>query len=367
MYAVNNLRKNLPYAALLDLHKAYDCVPRNTLQHILDQRLPLSLSTIFRPLLWPMRLQTKGQKTPRSIHTLSGMPQGDPPSPQLFHIFTDTLLRQVNINLTHGVASLFVDDVLLIARARYDMQEMVTSCETWAKKFQMKWAVEKSCGIMVPFPLKMDDSTLPNTSTATYLGVSLGPYGLTDQNLCERICSAKRKLHRLIRLTRNWRTTVRQRRTLVKTFIFILTDYMIYAQPMTAAALTEPNSLERRCLGYILNTPLSQTQIPRALAVAKLLPLRSRRRRCTAQLVPKFYSASIREQGTERDKINWNFISAYSTISPFVKRADLPSSAEGMGTWIRDELKRINDETWNPTAHFKRKIPDRPRLPPLYI
>lgn len=77
IYAVNDLRVNLPFAALLDLYKAYDCVPRKILQDILDKRLPPALSTMFRPLLWTMRLRTKGQKSPRSILTLAGMLQCD--------------------------------------------------------------------------------------------------------------------------------------------------------------------------------------------------------------------------------------------------------------------------------------------------
>lgn len=61
--AVNQLRHALARAALLDLEKAYDRVPRAILQSMLEERLPPTLTIMIRPLLAPMALRTKNQRS----------------------------------------------------------------------------------------------------------------------------------------------------------------------------------------------------------------------------------------------------------------------------------------------------------------
>lgn len=61
----------------------------------------------------------------RSIITFVVISEKDSPSPQAFIIWLDTLLRRGNVNLSHRAASLFLDKVLLVSRARYHIQEIV--------------------------------------------------------------------------------------------------------------------------------------------------------------------------------------------------------------------------------------------------
>lgn len=96
------------------------------------------------------------------------------------------------------------------------MQELVSTCESWAIEVAIKLSVQNSSGIKLPFTVTMGGSTIPDSSTVTYLGVSLRSFCLTDEKLRKRIGSANRKLHILIHLTRPWLTTVRQRRMIVK-------------------------------------------------------------------------------------------------------------------------------------------------------
>lgn len=193
-YAVNKMRQNLPFAALLDLKKAYDCVPRARLQQMLDKRLPSLLSTMLRPLLWPMTIKTKHQTSSTCIRTLAGVPQGDAPSLQLFNIFMDHFLEQISTSPRQGVASLFVDDVLIIARAAKEIQKLTDKEMNWASANGMEWTVEKSSGIALPFQVWLNNRNLTNAEQVPYLGVSLGPHGLTEHKL----------LDRLGRLERSW-------------------------------------------------------------------------------------------------------------------------------------------------------------------
>lgn len=162
IFAVNKLRTNLRYAALLDLNKAFDCVPRHTLQKMVDKQLQIGLSNMIRPLLWPMRLKTKNQKSRNSILTLAGVPQGDHPSPQFFDIFMDSLLRLSNNHPDRALASLFVNDVLLLGRAQNQLQDLVNIAEEWADDVNMEWTITKSCGLKLPFRLSMGGHDLPD-------------------------------------------------------------------------------------------------------------------------------------------------------------------------------------------------------------
>lgn len=365
-FAVNNLRKRLPYAVLLDLRKAFDCVPRHTLQMMVDQRLPTGLSNMFRPLLWPMRLKTKHQKASRSILTLAGVPQGDPPSPQLFNIFMDSFLTRINTSPTKGIASLFVDDVLLLARAGAEMQQLLNTSISWSDEVGMEWTIHKSCGINLPFTLSLKGDALPNRNHATYLGVSLGPHGVTDDKLRERIQAAHHKLRKLRRITGPWKTTLRQRRLFVKTFVFSLCDYLLFVQPLTQKALQDAAQLEAGCLKYILGMNLTQQQLPRATTLCKLLPIRARRMRHMIKAIAKFSNMAKEDLSTPRQHKNWETISQYATIAPLIKNNQIPDEKSRLEEWTACRLKAIEEEVWNHGNRFRREIPEGPKLPPVY-
>lgn len=103
--------------AVLDLPKAYDSVPHQILQDMLDEHLPIERSTVFRPLLSPMILQTKNPKSNHIIKTLVSMPQGDRPSPLLFNLFMDGYIKITNTKNARRFVTLFGDHVLLFARS----------------------------------------------------------------------------------------------------------------------------------------------------------------------------------------------------------------------------------------------------------
>lgn len=84
-------------------------------------------------------------------------------------------------------------------------------------------------------------------------------------------------------------------------FIFSLVDYMLYLQPLTSAPLTEDCKIESKCLKYKLNVKVTQRQVPRALLVAKLLPLRLRRCIHLSKVISNFsHSRNSSQKNNER-------------------------------------------------------------------
>lgn len=142
-FSYNKLRRELPIAAVMDLRKAYDSVPRQTLQNMLDKQFPAALSTVFSPLLAPMLMRTKHQRSTQIDRTLVGMPEGAPPSPFLFNLFMDGFSKPMNTDVSRRMATLLVNDLLLLARCLIDMQRLFCRSKSWAEDVQMTWALHK--------------------------------------------------------------------------------------------------------------------------------------------------------------------------------------------------------------------------------
>lgn len=73
-----------------------------------------------------------------------------------------------------------------------------------------------------------------------------------------------------------------------KSFIYSLTDYLLYLQPLTQILMESSARLESRCLQYILRIPLKPNQAPRASLLTGMLPLRARRQQHLAKAVFNF-------------------------------------------------------------------------------
>lgn len=127
-FANNKLRDSFPLAAVLDLRKAFDLVPRHILARLLGRRVPVSLARMLQALLSPMSMRTRDWKKWATILTTIGVPQGDPTSPLLFNLFMDEFLHATNAR-PRALTSCYADDVLLVASDECSMQTALADCE----------------------------------------------------------------------------------------------------------------------------------------------------------------------------------------------------------------------------------------------
>lgn len=254
-YVVNLLRRSLPLTALLDLRKAYDLVPRDILQEMLQARLPSGLSIMLRPLLSPMRLRITFQRTLATVRTLAVTPQGCLlPSPTLVNLFIGSYLQSINTQPANLMASAFLDDMLLMGHTLSDMQHGPNRSCTWADDVRMQWAVAKSCGIQLPGRLNINGEELPHKHEEVYLGISLSREGVTNKKLLARLSAGEEMLSKLGFLVQRWRTTTQQRRMLAKAIRLqhhrLLT---VYADNDRASSPTSRATRRTLCRIYIGN------------------------------------------------------------------------------------------------------------------
>lgn len=363
IFAINKLRINLPLAVFLDLKKAFDLVPRIALQKMVDAALPSNLAKNVRALLWPMLLRAKGQTSDTTLITRAGVPQGDPSSPLLFSLFMDGYLRAVNVSPRQAMASLFVDDVLGLACTWLHLMQFLDRSQRWAVNTGMVWNIAKSCGLSLPHQTSVAGTPLPSRPDTLYLGVTVTPKGVSNKRLLERIAAARGLLYKLRSTTRHWRTSLKQRRAFVKTFILSVADYALFLHPLTKEVLEKAEMLDALCVNYIVGLTVPPQQRARARYMTRFLSFPARRRRNTIQTIGRFRARVVSNPEDERNHVLWQAIASYGTtrfVSKQVSKMDLAALAG----WVDEQLMLSDILDWKNTNKHKRWIPEGKRLPP---
>lgn len=294
------------------------------------------------------------------------MPQGDAPSPYLFNIFMDDYLGTINSEQSRGLATLFVDDMLLVAKTIVDMQRLLQTSESWATKVQMEWGASKSCGIKLHGLVKILGQTLQDRDEDFYLGVSFNHRGVTGSKLVDRLNGSLRLLATLRTVTARWTLTVRQSKKFVKTFIFSKCDYLLFLQPMTDEVKSLAGELDRKSNEYILGVNVTPQNRERPLAITRILPLQARRRRHLLKLIWKFHSRAISSKETTRDTENWKVLRSYDTIRPVTQKTRPPDTQDELNAWVKEQLNKVHTDTWKSANKLTRKIPAGHSIPPAF-
>lgn len=358
--ATNYLRGSISHAAFLDLKKAYDVLPRAKLLKILERRLPSTLAQVIKILLVPMTLKTRNQKSATCVLTTTGVPQGDPSSPTLFNIFMDDFIAATHLSLDTAVVC-YADDVTLLARTLQLLKDMLGIADHWADSCNMSWNALKSYGLDLPEQLCIGGAPMQNVKEVKHLGVTLSKQGVSHTNLLSRINRAHGELSKFFKYVFKWNLTVRQKRNLVKTFIFPLLDYLSYLHPVTGAVLQATTKLERRVLNFVLAVPIAPFHEARAFAMAQLLPFQARRTIAMIKTVARIYAQAVHPDNLLNTHVqrNWQAISKYATISALLRARPIPVDHTKVAEWAASLTKQVRADVWGRANVGARKVPFR--------
>ena len=182
------------FVGVMDMTKAFDKVKQSALFWKLIKR---GISLVFLRLLMDMYSKQMGcvtwnGKNSNTFSIRNGVKQGGVISPRLYCIYTDglfSLLRQKRTGCwvgDHYVGILgYADDLLLIAPSRDGLQEMINTCEAYAKDLNLTFSTHsdprKSKTKCMAFLKKERDlknitlggNELPWVNTAKHLGCKL--------------------------------------------------------------------------------------------------------------------------------------------------------------------------------------------------
>ena len=191
--------------ALLDCSKAFDmCSFKIIFKKLLDRKLP---AIIVRCLAFIYQQQVSwvrwGDANSSSFGILNGTRQGSVLSPCIFSIYMDELLQELrhlglgcHIGGIFMGATIYADDVLLLAPCRTALQLMLKVCENFAIKNNLKYSSDPNpakskskcmymCGkskVRYPAQLVLNGQTLPWVTTAQHLDHSLSQLSDMEQD-----------------------------------------------------------------------------------------------------------------------------------------------------------------------------------------
>lgn len=122
--------------------------------------------------------------------------------------------------------------------------------------------------------------------------------------------------------------------------------FFFYLQPLTLHVSEETENLEISCLSFILQMHITSQKAQRASIRTLMMPIRARRRLHLVKAAAKFYAPSTTNSATSREKINWEMMSPYSTVSSVTLSAGLPSEAEAIPELTVTQLAILNEKAW---------------------
>ena len=192
----------------VDLSKAYDTVPHGALMYKLQQigvrgRMYEFIKVLYDVSEVQVRLPT-GVDSP-AFKLERGLRQGCPASPILFDIFINDMFTEVHgePKIDYGVevpgvsveqygrlaGLLFADDMVGIAKDRWQLQRIANRVTEWCRRWGMKVGIQK-CGVMVigapgsesradviqekledEWPIRISSQNVPAVSEYKYLGL----------------------------------------------------------------------------------------------------------------------------------------------------------------------------------------------------
>lgn len=280
--AEDSIHNGHRYLAVLDLKGAYDSVRRDQLLHICQSSLPETVTQMLPPLLEAQVAETKGQQLAACANVSMGVPQGDRPSPDLFNIFMDTLLRaldEIPPSLSTHPANAYADDVLLLARSTSGLQNLLQTATRWSDTHAMKWNVKK-CSVLLPSEtsteLKLEDTDIPRQVEAEYLGVTITSAGTTDTLNKERTNQALQKF-RSIR--QKISLPLSARRIIATSYIYPKMTYGLHVTPLTTTHAGLGQKLDDEVLPWVLGVGKRSAiqHLPKMRALLHIPSLHTRR------------------------------------------------------------------------------------------
>lgn len=161
--------------------------------------------------------------------------------------------------------------------------------------------------------------------------------------------------------------SVAQRRMVIKTFIFPITDYLLYLQPMTEEVGKKAKELDARCLNFILQRNVRPNQRCPGRSIATILSTIARREKHKPENIYMFKSRIMSPQPDTTDHLIWNEISTFDTVARTVRSTRPPDSLLQLPQWKEFQSSIVSARGWSGSSYFKRWIPDGRKLPPRCV
>ena len=192
--------------------------------------------------LQPQLIRTVGDPTNSWFIVNLGVAQGSPLSPTLFNIFIDVLARALEAvprSSSSSPATLYADDVILLALNAGGLHGMLDICSNWASKAGMIWntKIGKSMALFPDNPgnpesFTLAEKPLSRVYEADYLGVSITSEGISNSKSLSRVQTARERFKTLAKVGLHGRgLSPAWSLRIYKALVRPMFEYMIYMFP----------------------------------------------------------------------------------------------------------------------------------------
>ena len=291
------------FMCFIDIQKAYDSVNRNLLWKICRQYDPQEKTVYMLKLVHQnsrAQVRVKGELSD-SFEIETGVMQGEVPSPVLFNILFDFIIRKVledanvtGVRFSHGsndffhgsrekyvnfdlLTLMYADDLVVLCNTLDDLEKFIKSFEKITQQYGLTMSVKKTCVMSqqqfevdangkllrdqeVDQPLisfEIRNQTIQTTDSFTYLGCVISRDQRSEPDLQSRLSKAASAFNML-------RCAVWYRKTIsieakFRIFRACVLPVLLYASEgwaLTAAQESRVNSFYMRCLRTILGLNL---------------------------------------------------------------------------------------------------------------
>ena len=256
------LRENKhTYAFFLDVQKAYDTVWRDGLWlKLWDLGVKGRMWRVIKKMYEVSRsaVLLEGEKS--TTFTLEqGVAQGCSPSPILFSVFIDDLLREVEkadlgIQLGGGKkvgGMLFADDFVGVSGSKEGLQKLISVVHGYCNKWRLRANVCKSAVMVfsknpVEGEWKWGEHLLPRVSNYTYLGIDFACNGAWDMHIQKIRNNCKKKVNQLHSVISNRDINLSARRLLL---LSVVRPSLEYGSEIWDCNKSQTRALESIILG----------------------------------------------------------------------------------------------------------------------
>jgi len=179
-------RKEITYAASLDISAAFDSVaPNKLVQSAEDLELPPCMVKLIKSFTSDRQAILTVGGISKTYRTRSGTPQGSPWSPSLFTMYLNSVF-QLDMDRRTSIQA-FADDIFITATGNNDketqaaLQATINKVKNWSEQVKLRLNPKKCSAIKFTgrkqnnetLPVFLDGEQLKSNSTVKYLGVWL--------------------------------------------------------------------------------------------------------------------------------------------------------------------------------------------------
>ena len=256
---------NIPlYIHFVDFQKALDSVHRETMWAILaTYGIPDKVIRVIKAIYNETRCNVRvGKETTQTFDIKTGVRQGCILSPFLFTIVIDHVLSRqadkgfgVPINDRNIFDLDFADDIAMLATSNQQLQQSTEELKQNAEKVGLRFNAKK-CEVMSTqgnnLDIKLDNETVKNTNSFTYLGSKINNEGRSSEDIRVRIGKANAAFGQMSNFMRSKGV---QNKTKLKIYNATIVPVLLYGSEtwqMKAKDSQKLNAFHRKCIRKIL-------------------------------------------------------------------------------------------------------------------